>query len=177
MLKAKQVVCTLRRGRTITSFLPSSQFRLISSSVQRRVEQPYAFAPPKPQLEPPFNESPLPDPQIGDYPRLPAISNQLEPPTGWDDVQYRRNFGQTLHEQEEALNMFSPDLPHANIEPRTAVFQASVAFAILGGIIVLLGYNAPQLPATRRTYPRDGLVDELGGWQQNKANPESLEER
>ena len=66
--------------------------------------------------------------------------------------------------------MFSPDLPHAGIEPRSALAQATFAFAVLGGIMGLLAYTRPEMPAERRSFPRDGLVDELGGWQVNKVS-------
>jgi hypothetical protein len=36
------------------------------------------------------------DPQLGDYPQLPAISNQRRPPKGWWDNQERKNFGETV---------------------------------------------------------------------------------
>ncbi|KAG8778404.1 hypothetical protein FRB91_009229 [Serendipita sp. 411] len=163
MLKPRQSVCNLRRGRTVPHILQQSRHRLLSTASQKHIE-------------PTIGPGPFPDPQIGDYPQPEGVSNQMKDPKGWWDTQYRRNFGETLHEQDEVLNMFSPDLPHANIHPRTALAQASIAFTIIGGIMVFLGYNAPQMPATRRAFPRDGLVDELGGWQQNKANPESLEE-
>lgn len=64
--------------------------------------------------------------------------------------------------------MFSPDLPHTNIEPSSALAQAGVAFAVLGGIMGLLAYTRPTMPAEKRSFPRDGLVHELGGWDANK---------
>jgi NADH dehydrogenase (ubiquinone) 1 beta subcomplex subunit 8 len=36
------------------------------------------------------------DPQIGDYPNLPHLSNQIRSPFGWDDNQDRRNFGEPV---------------------------------------------------------------------------------
>ncbi len=36
------------------------------------------------------------DPQLADYPRLPYVSKQLRPPLGWEDLQFRRNFGETV---------------------------------------------------------------------------------
>jgi NADH dehydrogenase (ubiquinone) 1 beta subcomplex subunit 8 len=59
--------------------------------------------------------------------------------------------------------MFSPDLPHTNIEPRQALAQASLAFAGFAAIMTFLAYTRPENPAVRRTYPRDGLKDDLGG--------------
>lgn len=64
--------------------------------------------------------------------------------------------------------MFSPDIPQPNIEPSSALAQATVAFAVLGGIMGLLAYTRPTMPAERRSFPRDGLANELGGWDANK---------
>lgn len=36
------------------------------------------------------------DPQIGDYPNLPHLSNQVRSPFGWTDNQDRRNFGEPV---------------------------------------------------------------------------------
>ncbi|PVF95310.1 hypothetical protein CPB86DRAFT_788179 [Serendipita vermifera] len=139
------------------------QPRLISSTSRRH-------------LEPTVGKGETPDPQIGTYPQLEGHSNQERAPKGWWDNQYRRNFGEPLHEQDEALNMFSPDLPHTNIEPRQALAQASLAFAGFAAIMTFLAYTRPEAPAARRTYPRDGLDGELGGVGVNKARTESLED-
>lgn len=40
--------------------------------------------------------TPVPDPQLGGYPQLPNESNQRRPALGWWDMQYRRNFGETV---------------------------------------------------------------------------------
>lgn len=36
------------------------------------------------------------DPQLGDYPRLPFVSKQTRPARGWEDPQFRRNFGEPV---------------------------------------------------------------------------------
>ena len=36
------------------------------------------------------------DPQLADYPRLPFVSKQTRPARGWEDMQFRRNFGETV---------------------------------------------------------------------------------
>ena len=64
--------------------------------------------------------------------------------------------------------MFSPDLPHTNVEPSSALVQAGVAFAVLGSVMGLLAYTRPTMPADRRSFPRDGLSSELGGWDAHK---------
>lgn len=71
-----------------------------------------------------------------------------------------------MHEQAEALSMWSPDvstIPRAN-----AAFQIGVAilgFVAFGFIIHAV---TPDRPAVPRSYPRDGLVEELGGHVENK---------
>ena len=42
--------------------------------------------------------TPVPDPQLGSYPQLPNESNQRRPALGWWDMQYRRNFGETVEQ-------------------------------------------------------------------------------
>ena len=36
------------------------------------------------------------DPQLADYPRLPYVSKQTRPARGWEDMQFRRNYGETV---------------------------------------------------------------------------------
>ena len=36
------------------------------------------------------------DPQLADYPRLPYVSKQTRPARGWEDQQFRRNFGEPV---------------------------------------------------------------------------------
>ncbi|TFK74103.1 hypothetical protein BDN72DRAFT_886500 [Pluteus cervinus] len=115
-----------------------------------------------------------PDPQLGDYPQLPWVSRQTLPAKGWDDPLLRRNFGDTLHEQEEVLSMWGPDV--APIPPKQALFQftlAALGFVSFG--LLVKNVLAQEPPAIRREYPFDGLVTELGGHEETKARVESLE--
>ncbi|EJD06451.1 uncharacterized protein FOMMEDRAFT_117264 [Fomitiporia mediterranea MF3/22] len=114
------------------------------------------------------------DPQLGDYPQLPNISRGTLPPLGWWDNQMRRNFGDIPHEKDEMYSMWGPDPP--TLEPRTALFRFGLGVAMFGGIMLFAYAATPELKAVRRQYPFDGLVKELGGVEQNKAIPESLEE-
>ena len=41
------------------------------------------------------------DPQLADYPRLPYVSKQLRPARGWDDMQFRRNYGETVRKSSK----------------------------------------------------------------------------
>ncbi|SPO29486.1 uncharacterized protein UTRI_04779_B [Ustilago trichophora] len=104
------------------------------------------------------------DPQLGDYPDLPFISNQQRKYSPkWWDTQEKRNFGETPHEQDDVLSVWAPDV-HA-VPASSALRQFLVAI----GVVVLFGsavYAAtPAKPALPRTYPRDGLAAELGGEQ------------
>ncbi len=39
------------------------------------------------------------DPQLADYPRLPFVSKQTRPARGWEDQQFRRNYGEPVRVQ------------------------------------------------------------------------------
>ncbi|KAJ1023148.1 hypothetical protein NDA16_003301 [Ustilago loliicola] len=104
------------------------------------------------------------DPQLGDYPDLPFVSQQQRKYSPkWWDPQEKRNFGETPHEQDDVLSVWAPDV-HA-VPASSALRQFLVAI----GVVVLFGstvYAAtPEKPALPRTYPRDGLATELGGEQ------------
>ncbi|TKY89607.1 hypothetical protein EX895_001392 [Sporisorium graminicola] len=104
------------------------------------------------------------DPQLGDYPDLPFVSNQQRKYSPkWWDPQEKRNFGETPHEQDDVLSVWAPDV-HA-VPASSALRQ----FLIAIGVVVLFGstvYAAtPEKPALPRTYPREGLATELGGEQ------------
>ena len=71
-----------------------------------------------------------------------------------------------LHEQDEALNMFSPDVPP--VPPAVALRQFGYAVLGFAGFFTLLNYVKPDPPMLRRVYPHDGLVKELGGLEANK---------
>jgi NADH dehydrogenase (ubiquinone) 1 beta subcomplex subunit 8 len=108
------------------------------------------------------------DPQLDGYPQLPNISRQYLPAKGWEDPQERRNFGDTLHEQEELYSMWAPDIP--TVAPPTALrwfMMAWSGFALFG----VLTYYAltPGRPGIQRDYPYGGLVTELGGLKENQA--------
>ncbi|KAL1949519.1 hypothetical protein VTO73DRAFT_8400 [Trametes versicolor] len=111
------------------------------------------------------------DPQLGDYPRLPFVSKQTRPALGWEDPQFRRNYGEPLHEQEEVLSMWGPDVPV--VPPPTALRWFSIAVLGFVSLGTLVSYARPQIPAVRREYPFDGLVSELGGLEENKARVEN----
>ncbi|KIL67527.1 hypothetical protein M378DRAFT_159340 [Amanita muscaria Koide BX008] len=111
------------------------------------------------------------DPQLNGYPQLPWVSRQTLPPKGWQDEQMRRNFGDTLHEQDEVLSVWGPDpAPLPIAEARKQFILAALGFVGVGFFIK--EYLTPEPPAVRRQYPFDGLVKELGGETENKARAE-----
>ncbi|KAI6155167.1 Ndufb8, NADH dehydrogenase 19kDa subunit [Pisolithus tinctorius] len=108
------------------------------------------------------------DPQLAGYPELPWVSNQSLPARGWWDQQERRNFGDPVHEYEEVLSMWGPDIPH--VPPRKALFQFSLAASGFIAFGLLCKYTlAPERPTVPREYPYSGLIRELGGLEENKA--------
>ncbi|KAF9223771.1 Ndufb8, NADH dehydrogenase 19kDa subunit [Gyrodon lividus] len=112
------------------------------------------------------------DPQLGDYPDLPWLSNQTLQPRGWWDQQMRRNFGDPVHENEEVLSMWGPDI--SAVLPHTALFQFTLAASAFVGFAFLCKYALlPERPTVAREYPFSGLVLELGGLEENKAREET----
>ena len=64
----------------------------------RSYASPAATQAPAPTTPAPLSST-LPDdadPQLGDYPRLPFVSKQTRPARGWEDPQFRRNFGEPV---------------------------------------------------------------------------------
>ncbi|KAI0264474.1 Ndufb8, NADH dehydrogenase 19kDa subunit [Gloeopeniophorella convolvens] len=115
------------------------------------------------------------DPQLNGYPQLPNEFRQNLPPKGWWDIQMRRNFGDTMHEREEMYSMWGPDAPH--VPPSTALNHFAIALTGFVTFGLLCRYAlVPDRPAVPRQYPFNGLVKELGGLEENKANVEALEE-
>ncbi|KAH7913581.1 hypothetical protein BJ138DRAFT_1171205 [Hygrophoropsis aurantiaca] len=114
------------------------------------------------------------DPQLGDYPDLPWVSNQHLAPRGWWDQQMRRNFEDPIPENEEVLSMWGPDVP--GIPPQKALFQFTLAVTGFVGFGLLCNYAlVPERPAVPREYPFSGLVRELGGLEENRAREESVD--
>ncbi|EJD52225.1 hypothetical protein AURDEDRAFT_99049 [Auricularia subglabra TFB-10046 SS5] len=122
---------------------------------------------------------PPPDPQLGDYPNLPLVYSYQRNPYGneagpWWDRQNRRHFGEPIPAEDEALSVWSPDVPH--VPPRRALFHFSIAVVCFLGYGLLVPALAVEAPVARRSYPHDGLVKELGGLEANKARSESVDD-
>ncbi|KAK1924256.1 hypothetical protein DB88DRAFT_489608 [Papiliotrema laurentii] len=101
------------------------------------------------------------DPQLNGYPQLPYIHFAQKPALGWWDNQSRTNFGETVHEEADMLNVWAPDL-HKHSGPRAA---AGILFmlSLMGAFAYGLSYTVPEIPVVRREYPFNGLEKELGG--------------
>ncbi|KAG8882369.1 hypothetical protein FRB98_003749 [Tulasnella sp. 332] len=143
----------------------------------------YASAPPIDPLpttrhhQPSLNDadfSPSADPQLNGYPELPSTSYQYRSAKGWDDVQDRRNIGEPVPEEYEALSMWTPDAPVMTAPP-DALRQFVIAVMGFVAFGVAVKAITPNRPAVPRSYPYGGLVKELGGIEQNKAVSESIE--
>ncbi|KAG0746262.1 hypothetical protein G6F57_008668 [Rhizopus arrhizus] len=100
------------------------------------------------------------DPQIGDYPNLPRNSTQARGPYGWWDPQDRRNFGETLHEEDEIMGVWAPDLHEYS--PRKALAQLALFAGAIASVAGIVYKTYPESPAVKRTYPYNGLTEEFG---------------
>lgn len=61
-----------------------------------------------------------------------------------------------LHEEEEVLTVFGPDL-HTHVTPTTALFNIAVFVAAFFGVVGFAHIMYTPLPAVRRTYPYEGM--------------------
>ncbi|WRT66435.1 uncharacterized protein IL334_003391 [Kwoniella shivajii] len=101
------------------------------------------------------------DPQLNGYPQLPYVSIQQREPFGWWDRQERKNFGEVLHEEEDAIGMWGPDVHKTS--PSSALLQLSIAFSLIGLASFAFISSRPERPVAQRSYPFNGLEKELGG--------------
>ncbi|KAL5485824.1 hypothetical protein ACEPAI_6866 [Sanghuangporus weigelae] len=142
-------------------------------AASRRAQLPAVVPSMHRQLQRRMYSDPARDPQLGDYPDIPPVYRGYLPPLGWWDNLTRRNFGDLLHPEDELYSMWGPDPP--KVPARQAFFHFSLAVAAFGGIMLFAYEATPERKAVPRQYPFDGLVNDLGGLEENKARPESLE--
>ncbi|BFZ53373.1 hypothetical protein PYCC9005_000396 [Savitreella phatthalungensis] len=104
-----------------------------------------------------------PTQNIGDYPTdIPKVNRQLRNPyRSYDNQQERRNFGETLQEEDEVLAVFTPDV-HTHVTPGKAALHLLFAGLALYAVALIGYFTFEPLQAVRRTYP-NGLEEELGG--------------
>ncbi|KAI8595217.1 hypothetical protein EDD21DRAFT_391781 [Dissophora ornata] len=102
------------------------------------------------------------DTQIGTYPDMPMYNQQWRdgnPSAGYWDQQDRRNFGETVPEEDEVLNIWSPDVGDFTAGyGMKSILAAAAAFLGFG---YLLNETRSEPHFTRRSYP-GGLLNELG---------------
>ncbi|KAK8864462.1 hypothetical protein IAR55_001711 [Kwoniella newhampshirensis] len=112
------------------------------------------------------------DPQLNGYPQLPYVSIQKREPFGWWDQQERKNFGEVVHEEEDAIGMWGPDVHKTS--PWSALLQLSIAFGAIGVFATFIINTRLDRPVSARDYPYGGLEKELGG--QSVARAEEVDE-
>ncbi|XP_066917761.1 NADH dehydrogenase [ubiquinone] 1 beta subcomplex subunit 8, mitochondrial-like [Clytia hemisphaerica] len=105
---------------------------------------------------------------LGDYPNYKEWSYQNRDPTlpYWDQ-QERRHFGEPLHVNHDALNIWMPDdISNHRYTPKEMALHLSIALGLLGGLIFYSEYvyDAPSRdPAAPKPYPYNNLYLEMGG--------------
>lgn len=65
-----------------------------------------------------------------------------------------------VQEQDDVLNMWSPD--KYKMPRHIALFQFLTAIGVLGAFSTLVYVTRPERPNVPKTFPRNGLADELG---------------
>ncbi|KAJ9121530.1 hypothetical protein QFC22_002148 [Naganishia vaughanmartiniae] len=166
---------TLQNARSAARIVRTNQIsssRTLASTSRRWAE--VTATQPQDLVERSLKPGTEPDPQLDGYPELPYVSIQKRVAKGWWDQQERKNFNETLHEQEDALSMWSPDV-HA-MPAGWALAQMVMAFSALAGFGYFIYLTKPERPVAKRSYPYGGLAQELGGFSETpKANPEVAE--
>nr|CAG8524269.1 11411_t:CDS:2 [Entrophospora candida] len=105
--------------------------------------------------------------QTGDYPDLPTQLYLHRPPLGWDDIQERRNIGEPISEEFDALSVWSFDAYKGDT---FKCFRHLCYFGFAIGVTTYIIYvTLPEDKAVKKTYPYNGLLVELGG---NPSKPE-----
>ena len=105
---------------------------------------------------------------LGDYPNYAEWSYQnRDPNLPYWDQQERRHFGEPLHVNHDALNIWMPDdISNHRYKPREMALHLAVALGLLGGLVFYSEYvyDAPSRnPAAPKPYPYNNLYIEMGG--------------
>ncbi|KAI7877318.1 uncharacterized protein EV154DRAFT_525497 [Mucor mucedo] len=141
------------------AFRAATQRALNMRHMMNVTRQPIAMTSVRPQSTLNTGEV-VQDPQIGDYPNLPRFSTQTRGPFGWDDPQDKRNFGETVHEEDELYGVWAPDLHHYS--PIKAASQLALFATIMATFATVVYKFYPERPVVQRTYPYNGLSEEFG---------------
>lgn len=81
--------------------------------------------------------------------------------------------GFKVHEEDDGLNMWTPDAPPP-VEPSRALRQFSIAALGIAAFGYVIYANVPERTSIPREYPYSGLVRELGGLEENKVRRPTL---
>ncbi|RPB20817.1 hypothetical protein L211DRAFT_870387 [Terfezia boudieri ATCC MYA-4762] len=115
-----------------------------------------------------------PDPEMtGGYVNPPAEKRQFRDPYGeyWNK-QDRRNYGETVNEDEDILGRFSPEA-YTWTTPGKGLMQNGLFVLTVLGLCGVVYSTYPDKPAVPRTFPYDGLREALGGEKAPAAKPDT----
>merc|ERR1712176_416216 len=143
--------------------------------------------PPGPPIKPPgkeFIDQGWKDDGLGfgDYPNYVEWSYQRRDPNlkYWDQ-QELRHFGDPLHVNHDALNVWMPDdISNHRYTPREMVLHLSIALGLLAGLVCYseFVYDAPSRdPAAPKPYPYNNLYLEMGGDPEKEPTEEDLKRK
>ncbi|QSL65742.1 hypothetical protein MERGE_000020 [Pneumocystis wakefieldiae] len=94
-----------------------------------------------------------------DYPsNIPFVNRQTRTPydSEYFDVTERRKFGEALHEQDEILSVFSPDI-HSHVTPSRAILHLFTFGLVVATICSIAHIFQPKSHAT----PREDILKKL----------------
>ncbi|KAK4551873.1 hypothetical protein LTR86_010869 [Recurvomyces mirabilis] len=100
-----------------------------------------------------------PDPSLTSA--LPIKRQFRDPYADWWDKQERRNYGETVHEDNDILGIFSPE-EYTHFTPGWGAVLIGCFVATFSGLCFTVAQFYPDRPAVPRTFP-DGLEKEMGG--------------
>ncbi|KAK5109322.1 hypothetical protein LTR62_007091 [Meristemomyces frigidus] len=100
-----------------------------------------------------------PDPNLTSA--LPVKRQFRDPYADWWDPQERRNYGETVHEDNDILGIFSPE-EYTHFTPGWGAVLIGCFVATFSGLCFTVAQFYPDRASIPRTFP-DGLEKELGG--------------
>lgn len=102
------------------------------------------------------------NPQNGGYPVIKSEKREhRDPYAGWWDEQERRDYNETVHEDNDILGRFATEDYTWTTAGWGWVLMGSFVATFLG-VLGVVYVTYPDKPAVPRTFP-DGLEQELGG--------------
>lgn len=110
-----------------------------------------------------LSQADIDDPGMnGGYINPPPIPRQFRDPyADWWDKQERRNYGEPVHEDNDILGMFSPEID-THFTPGWGAVCLGIFITAFLGVVTVVRMNYPDMPAVKRGY-EGGLDRELGG--------------